>query len=135
HAVAMGTRSLRISPWLNSGTHAVRKTQRASATPPAISRNLGMQDVWNMAVIPLLVRRGGCAVNKKSRSYLIPRRRGGRSQAPFQNAFRSQTCERPPRPLHQRRLRGIFLMSRPPLLTRRGIASELVGHFHCGAGA
>jgi len=30
-------------------------------------------------------------------------------------------CERPPRPLHQRRLRDFFLMSRPPLLTRRGI--------------
>src|SRR5262245_30462333 len=30
-------------------------------------------------------------------------------------------CERPPRPLQTRRLRGIFLMSRPPLLTRRGI--------------
>jgi len=50
--------------------------------------------------IPLLVRRGGCAVNQKSRSHLIPRRRGGRSQAAFQNAFRSQNGERPPRPLH-----------------------------------
>jgi len=34
--------------------------------------------------IPLLVRRGGCAVNKKSQSHLIPRRRGGRSQAMVQ---------------------------------------------------
>src|SRR5438128_7388843 len=33
--------------------------------------------------IPLLVRRGGCAVNKNLRSHLIPRRRGGRSQATF----------------------------------------------------
>src|SRR2546430_7317906 len=72
-------------------------------------------------VTPLLVSRGGCAVNQKSRSHLIPRRRGGRSQAVFQNAFRSRSCERPPRPLHQRKLRGIFLMSRPPLLTRREI--------------
>src|SRR3989442_15342179 len=30
-------------------------------------------------------------------------------------------CEGPPRPLHQRRLRGILLMSRPPLLARRGM--------------
>src|SRR6476619_2880170 len=29
-------------------------------------------------------------------------------------------CERPPRPLHQRSLRGFFLMSRPPLLTEEG---------------
>src|SRR3989441_11090601 len=27
-------------------------------------------------------------------------------------------CERPPRPLHNRWLRVVFLMSRPPLLTR-----------------
>jgi len=31
----------------------------------------------------------------------------------------------PPRPLHQRRLRSIFLMSRPPLLSRRGLACML----------
>ena len=37
--------------------------------------------------IPLLVRRGGCAVNKKSRSHLSPRRRGGRSQRMLRNAF------------------------------------------------
>src|SRR2546425_1384519 len=67
-------------------------------------------------IIPLLVRRGGCAVNKKSRSHLIPRRRGGRSQTAFQNAFRSLACERPLRPRHQRRLRGILInvASTPP---------------------
>src|SRR5437867_2589165 len=32
---------------------------------------------------------------------------------------------RPPRPLPQRWLRTIFLMSRPPLLTRRGIPSGI----------
>src|SRR5262249_5437023 len=31
------------------------------------------------------------------------------------------SCERPPRPLHLRRLRDILLMSRPPLLSRRGL--------------
>src|SRR5215468_3188544 len=29
--------------------------------------------------------------------------------------------KRPPRPLEKRKLRGIFLISRPPLLTRRGL--------------
>ena len=33
---------------------------------------------------------------------------------------RNVVCERPPRPLHQRSLRDIFLMSRPPLLTEEG---------------
>src|SRR5437870_13801869 len=69
-------------------------------------------------VIPLLLRRGGCAVNKKSRSHLIPLRRGGRSQATFQNAFRNRTFERPPRPLHQRRLRGILVDVASTLLVR-----------------
>jgi len=43
---------------------------------------------------------GWLRVNQKSRSHLIPRRRGGRSHDTFQTAFRSGTCERPPRPLH-----------------------------------
>src|SRR5882724_7475043 len=34
--------------------------------------------------IPLLVRRGGCGINKKTRSLRRRRRRGGRSQVPFQ---------------------------------------------------
>jgi len=33
---------------------------------------------------------------------------------------RNVACKRPPRPLHQRRLRDIFLMSRPPLLCKEG---------------
>src|SRR5438876_7263706 len=76
--------------------------------------------------IPLLVRRGGCAVNKKSRSHLIPRRWGGRAHTTFQNAFRSQPCERPPRPLHKRRLRGILIdvASTPP--QEEGNCSEAV---------
>src|SRR5437870_8471256 len=65
-----------------------------------------------------LGRRGGCAVNKKSRSYLVPRRRGGQfgemvrpedsaglttPAAPFKGGF------------------AIFsLMSRPPLLFKEG---------------
>jgi len=64
--------------------------------------------------IPLLVRRGGCATNKISRSLRSRRRRGGRSpkilpwattpSAPIKEASRH------------------FLMSRPPLLTRRGLS-------------
>src|SRR5215510_2231092 len=71
-----------------------------------------MKPLWTS--IPLLTRRGACAIKKKMRSHLIERRRGGR-------LYRNVTCERPPRPLLIRRLGGIFLMSRPPLLTRRGI--------------
>jgi hypothetical protein len=49
--------------------------------------------------IPLLLRRGGCGINKKSRSH--------RSAADgvvaytqwSKNAFRNMVCERPPRPL------------------------------------
>src|SRR5437870_11990914 len=48
-------------------------------------------------------RRGGCAVKKKSRSHLSPRRRRGVDKP---NTFCGPT---PPRPLHQRWLRSIFL--------------------------
>jgi Cytochrome C oxidase, cbb3-type, subunit III len=41
-------------------------------------------------------------------------------------AHRNMVCERPPRPLLQRLLRVIFLVSRPPLLTRRGLLLLLV---------
>src|SRR2546428_10709731 len=84
--------------------------------------------------IPLLVRRGGCGFNKKSRSHRKPAADGVVAhKPPFKNAFPSMVCERPPRPLHLLRLRAIalalrarwlraiFLMSRPPLLTRRGM--------------
>src|SRR2546422_2908013 len=46
--------------------------------------------------IPLLLRRGGCGVNKKLRSHRSCRRRGGRSQTMVQNAFRNMVCKRPP---------------------------------------
>ena len=68
---------------------------------------------WNS---PPHMRRGGCAVKKKSRSHLSPRRRGGVDKP---NTFCGPT---PPRPLHQRWLRSIFLdvASTPPQL-RRGV--------------
>src|SRR5215831_4387013 len=65
---------------------------------------------------PLLVRRGGRDPKKLSRSLRIWSGRGGR----LRKAFR---CERPPRPLQQRRLRDIFLMSRPPRLPKAGSCS------------
>jgi hypothetical protein len=37
------------------------------------------------------------------------------------SAFRNILVSRPPRPLQVKWLRTIFLMSRPPLLTRRGL--------------
>src|SRR6266850_7238284 len=48
--------------------------------------------------IPLLLKEGGCAINKMLRSHLKRRRRGGRSRTMFQNAFRLMPCERPPWP-------------------------------------
>src|SRR5437879_3024277 len=72
--------------------------------------------------IPLLLRRGGCGFNKKSREATEAAADGVVAhKPPFKNACRNMVCERPPRPLHQRLLRAIFLMSRPPLLKRRGI--------------
>ena len=71
--------------------------------------------------IPLLVRRGDCASKKKLRS-LLSGAGGEVAHTPcFTSAFRSVRRERPPRPLRLRWLRDIFLMSRPALLTRRGI--------------
>ena len=66
---------------------------------------------WNS---PPQMRRGGCAVKKKSRSHLSPRRRGGVDKP---NTFCGPT---PPRPLHQRWLRSFFLdvVSTPPQLRR-----------------
>src|SRR5262245_54461104 len=62
---------------------------------------MSKQAMWKL--FPSLSRRGGCA----------KRRRGG-------DPHRDVQCEQPPRPLHQRWLRDIFLMSRPPLLTKEG---------------
>src|SRR5437867_4047594 len=61
------------------------------------------------AIFPSFSRRGGCA----------KRRRGGYSH-------RNVRCEQPPRPLHQRWLRSIFFMSRPPLLKKEGNIAILI---------
>src|SRR5262245_2865626 len=85
----------------------------------------GIGDRFLSKQTPLLERRGGCASNKMSRSH----RRGADGVV----AYTAWFCERPPRPLDtwgcalsrlrfaQRWLRDIFLMSRAPLLTRRGL--------------
>src|SRR4030095_17250587 len=57
-------------------------------------------------------RRGGCAKKKILRSNLYRHRRGGRSNS-------NKSFEQPPRPLHVDASRH-SLMSRPPLLARRG---------------
>src|SRR4030095_7728342 len=57
-------------------------------------------------------RRGGCAKKKILRSNLCRHRRGGRSNS-------NKSFERPPRPLLVDASRH-SLMSRPPLLSRRG---------------
>src|SRR5438067_4241936 len=48
--------------------------------------------------IPLLVRRGGCGITKKSRSHRSAADGVVAHTHMFQNAFRNVTCERPPRP-------------------------------------
>src|SRR2546425_13075038 len=54
--------------------------------------------MFDWAYIPLLVRRGGCAV-KKSREATLVRADGVVAHKQmFQNALRSVTRERPPRP-------------------------------------
>src|SRR5947209_18441234 len=76
-------------------------------------------------IIPLLLRRGGCAVNKISRSHLISRRRGGRSHANVskRTAKRDSRATTPSAPF---RNGTIFLLARPPLLTRRGIRPPVI---------
>src|SRR5438128_8597718 len=69
--------------------------------------------------IPLLVRRGGCGFNKKSRSHRKPAADGVVAhKPPFKNAFRNMVCERPPRPLHLLRLRAIALALRAKVASR-----------------
>src|SRR5262252_2344036 len=65
---------------------------------------------------PLLVRRGGCARKKKSRSYRSGADGVVAHEASFRNASRNVACERPPRPLQIKWLRTIFLdvASTPP---------------------
>ena len=66
---------------------------------------------------PPWLRRGGCAINQISRSLLSRRRRGG-SFKPSNHRKLNQ----PPRPLHQRRLRGIFItVASTPPWPRRGV--------------
>ena len=66
-------------------------------------------------------RRGGCAVKKKPRSNLSPRRRGGVDQQPIIGGL-----NQPPRLRPLRRLRGILLMgAATPPWPRRGVRAAL----------
>src|SRR5882724_4935673 len=64
-----------------------------------------------------LLNRGFCA------NSIYSQLRGGRSQAIFQNAFRNASVSATTPSAPQRRLRDIFLMSRPPLLCEEGSIS------------
>src|SRR2546427_11197707 len=69
--------------------------------------------------IPLLVRRGSCGFNKKSRSHRKPAADGVVAhKPPLKNAFRNMVCERPPRPLHYLMLRAIALALRAKVASR-----------------
>src|SRR5207244_9981992 len=67
---------------------------------------------------PSFPRRGGCA--HKENVAKPPQR----AQTGWLITCRSSVVNKPPRPLHQRWLRVIFLMSRPPLLEKEGTASQ-----------
>jgi hypothetical protein len=69
-------------------------------------------DVWSR-VFPSSLRRGGCGINEKPAKPSLAPQTGWSLTSHL-------SCERPPRPLVQRRLRGIFLVSRPPLLSEEG---------------
>ena len=64
---------------------------------------------------------GGVAapIKEKSRSII-------RAQTVWWSKFQNR-FDPPPRPLHQRKLRDVFLMSRPPLLSRRGVLALVFG--------
>src|SRR5262245_31635099 len=79
-----------------------------------------ISEEFGASAFPSLRRRGGCASNKKSRSH----RSGADGVVAHKPCFGTHSwkmaCERPPRRLRKRRLRDIFLMSRPPLLCKEG---------------
>jgi hypothetical protein len=66
----------------------------------------------NVGSNPLLLRRGGCADKKMSRSHRSGADGVVAYNVTFQSAFRNILCERPPRPLHHLRLRAIALALR-----------------------
>src|SRR5688572_33419800 len=74
--------------------------------------------------IPLL-RKGGVAARSRRfrEATLASRRRGGWFEYRLIGGLNE-----PPRPLHQRRLRDIFLMSRPPRLGQGGEYARFCGY-------
>src|SRR5262245_60151313 len=71
--------------------------------------------MWVSGTIPLLVRRGGCASNKMLRSH----RSGADGVVAYDSRF--GVSDHPVRST-KGGFAPFFLMSRPPLLTRRGIS-------------
>ena len=80
-------------------------------------------EVLDQANNPLLTEEEWLRSKETSRGYrssadgVVAHNRG------FGMHSRNLACERPPRPLHQRSLRDIVLMSRPPLLSEEGNVS------------
>src|SRR5438105_4497624 len=65
--------------------------------PPLLLQGGESARIVQSVRIPLLVR-GGCGITKKSRSHRSAADGVVAHTHMFQNAFRSVTCERPPRP-------------------------------------
>src|SRR5688572_6293057 len=70
-------------------------------------------------------RRGGCAIKKMVPSLAAQtgakrKRDSAQDQESFAQVTDYRMLNKPPRPLHQRRLRSIFLWSRPPRLDQGG---------------
>src|SRR6267143_1728708 len=72
-------------------------------------------------VFPSSQRRGGRAVNKKSRSHLIPRRRGGQ----FGEMFRPEDFAELTTPAAPNRKGNIFSWRVHPSSARRGLSSPM----------
>ena len=96
-----------------------RSCEKGKWTSPkgCSSRLIRKQNLTYLAddQLPLLARRGVSGSKKKMRQQPYRRRRGGCS-----GSKRLVEVEPPPRPLHQRSFAIFLLMSRPPLLARRG---------------
>src|SRR5439155_1727498 len=79
---------------------------------------------------PSLQRRGGCGINKKSRSHRSAADGVVAYKPMFQNVFRNITCERPPRP---RRFRNGTIFDGADTPPSQGLACPVsVGAGHGG---
>src|SRR6266478_539468 len=78
--------------------------------------------------IPLLLRRGGCGINKKSRSHRIAADGVVAHTQMFQNAFRNVTRERPPLLCKEGNMPPEFIHSFYTVATETGLVSIFLLH-------